>query len=762
MDCLTDQWTERGRLARLLDLDGGPALAYARTEGDLAHIVLRDIDAGAETVLTNASVDCADLDAVAADGQALVVHSVLIDGIYRLVEARPGATPEILTDGPMPSVAPALAAAPGHGAWLACQQADADGVFQIVLRRRTADGWSAPVRVSDLPGHHWSPAVAALPDGRAVVGWDGYAAGSYDVYLRFVEPDGALGDIVRLSDDDRFHAHLALAPAPDGSVWAAWNRAQGDWGQDNQPYRRTRIFERNFLHARRFVEVRRVFPDRVYPVHPVLQDDHLDAKLPGQHHERPRLRTAPDGALHVGLRYNAGEPTGGHRNEKRWQAVCLRHDGAGWSDPVELADAFGLSTGAVDILPLADGRVLAAACGEGSPAGEVIHVQTRVRLYDLPQDAPAQHTLPAITAPTGPLPAARPRPRRHTVEHGGAQYGLYFGDVHRHTEFSYCRTSIDGSLEEAFRYARDAAEMDFCMTADHDHQEQAPDLWNEVMRAADRFHAPGHFVPFFGYEWIGGNDNRRHRNIVSADRIGPPPFDDEDGQRDIRATWATLPRGRAITLAHHTACSMSLLWKQDPGEAVDPGIEPVVEIFQASRGSSEHPGCPTLQNHFATSGQHANQFHVDGGWVSDALKLGIRMGFVASSDHMSTHASYACVYATACTREALIEALLARRCYAASDRILCTFRAGGAFMGEAVPCPDGEVPFALHFAGAGPLREITLLRDSEPYRTWTGDGASARTIELSLPADACRGHWFYARCIQEDSHLAWSSPIWLD
>ncbi len=761
MDILPDHWNAPGRLTRLIEADGKPWLVYARTEGDLAHIVVRDIDAQTEHALTGAAVDCADLDAVCDADGILAVYNALVDGVYRLFRARPGSTPEPFSQPGAPAVCPALAATDGQP-WLAYQSPATDGTFQIFLCRRTADGWTAPVRVSDLPGNNWCPALAALPDGRIAVGWDGYAAGSYDVYLRFAEADGTLGAIMRLSSDDRFHAHLALAPAPDGSVWAAWNRAQNDWGKDNHPYRNTRIFERNFLHARRFVEVRRVFADRVHPVHPVLQDDHLDAVLPAQHHERPRLRSGPRDMLHVALRTNAGEPRGGHRSEKRWQAVALRYEGTSWSEPVELGEAHGLSTGAMDVLPLADGRVFAAACGEGGPAGEKTDVTFRVRLYELPTDGPAEHRLPSVRAATGRLPAPAARPRRHTVEHRGVRYGLYFGDLHRHTEFSFCRTSIDGSLEEVFRYARDAAAMDFAMSADHDHQEQAADRWNEVMRAADRFHAPGAFVPFFGYEWIGGEDNRRHRNIVSARRIPPPPFEAHSGHRDIRDTWATLPKGEALTLAHHTACPMSLLWNQDPGEASDPTFEPVVELFQASRGSSEHPGCPTLQNHFATSGQFAESFRVDGGWVSDALRQGIRMGFVASSDHMSTHQSYACVYATDCTREALVAALLARRCYAASDRIVCTFHAGEAFMGEEIPCPAETVPFAIRFRGTGPIREITLLRDSEPFHTWPGQEAADCAISCDVPAAECRGHYFYARCIQEDSHLAWSSPIWLD
>ena len=45
--------------------------------------------------------------------------------------------------------------------------------------------------------------------------------------------------------------------------------------------------------------------------------------------------------------------------------------------------------------------------------------------------------------------------------------GLYFGDLHRHTELSVCRTGADGSLEDAYRYAIDAAGLDFLCVTDH-------------------------------------------------------------------------------------------------------------------------------------------------------------------------------------------------------------------------------------------------------------------------------------------------------
>jgi len=753
-------WNDRGRNPILItDRQSRTWLVFYHAAGQAGQVLARDVRTGETLPVSNAGIDSADLAAVAgADGPAIVWNE-LVGGTYQLFESDLRDTPpRQITGGTASAIYPALASAAG-ALWLVYQAADDAGCFNIYMRRKAGGEWSKPVLVSDTPGNNWCPAITATANGRLAVAWDGYAVGSYDIYLRFVGPDASLQPTMRVTGDGFFHAHASLAAAPDGGVWLAWNRGTADWGKDNEVYRQHRIPDRNYLHVRRSVEVRRVTADgRLLPVFPPIQDV-LDQHLPGLLHERPRLYASSGGPLYAAFRFNEGDPHGGHRTMKRWQAMLTCYDGAQWLQPVELDGSHGLSNGTIAIAETADGSIVAAATGEGGD-NRTINLDTRVRIYRL---QPLAEQI-AVSDPPIELSFAQPPPRlgtppRHSIQHQGEVLNLCFGDVHRHTEFSFCRTSVDGSLEEALRQTRDAAAMDFAMTADHDHQEQSPDMWAEVMAAADRFNVPGHFTTFFGYEWIGGRDNRRHRNVLSTVRVPPPPFDYGDsGHRDVRNLWAGLPPGKAITIPHHTACPMSLLWLKDPGEAADPAMEPLVEIFQASRASSEYPGCPTLCNSFFWTGQ-VRSFSVEGGFVSDALRQGIRMGFIASSDHMSAHRSYACVYARENTRGSLLDAMLKRHTYAASDRIICEFSIGDALMGEELAAAP-RLDVRIRFAGTRPIREIALLRDSEPFRTWRPKGIDAEII-TSLHEGESRGHCFYARMIQAGTNLAWSSPIWI-
>jgi hypothetical protein len=253
---------------------------------------------------------------------------------------------------------------------------------------------------------------------------------------------------------------------------------------------------------------------------------------------------------------------------------------------------------------------------------------------------------------------------------------------------------------------------------------------------------------------------------VSAERIPPPSFDYEieaggSQHRDVRHLWESLPQGKALTIPHHTACGMSLLWGVDPGEGADYTYEPLVEIFQASRGSSEHIGAPTLLNHFSRSGKYRREFYVEGGTVRTALQQGLRFGFIASSDHLSTHQSYVCVYARENTRQALLDAMAARHTYAATDCIVCEFRLGDAFMGEEFSHTSGNLSLFVRLRGTGQIGEVVLVRDSEPYRVWHPESASCE-IREQIPAEEALDHYFYIRMQQVDTNLCWSSPIWVD
>ena len=99
---------------------------------------------------------------------------------------------------------------------------------------------------------------------------------------------------------------------------------------------------------------------------------------------------------------------------------------------------------------------------------------------------------------------------------------LFRGDFHRHTDIS-ADADRDGDILDTYRYALDAASLDFMAITDH--SGARTELLSLRLVAepaiATLFDNPGHFVTFFGYErtvtYPGG-----HRNVISANRDAQP------------------------------------------------------------------------------------------------------------------------------------------------------------------------------------------------------------------------------------------------
>ena len=102
----------------------------------------------------------------------------------------------------------------------------------------------------------------------------------------------------------------------------------------------------------------------------------------------------------------------------------------------------------------------------------------------------------------------------------------------------------------------------------------------------------------------------------------------------------------------------------------DPEVEPMVEIYQGHRHNYEHLGAPRSPTE-ADPDRRLSSPRASSG---TRFEKGYRLGFESSSDHVSTHLSYAIVYAEDTTRPALIEAFKKRHCYAATDNILLDVR----------------------------------------------------------------------------------------
>jgi hypothetical protein len=191
----------------------------------------------------------------------------------------------------------------------------------------------------------------------------------------------------------------------------------------------------------------------------------------------------------------------------------------------------------------------------------------------------------------------------------------------------------------------------------------------------------------------------------------------------------------------------------------------MVEIYQGARQNYERPGaprCPTAEDSI-------------GGWeplgfVNLAFKKGHRFSFQSSSDHGSTHISYALVYAENNSRDALLKAMRQRHTYAATDNIIAEFTcaAGGIkyIMGDEFSTKEAPT-LNLHLIGTAPFARVVLVKDDEEIKTWEAGNAELRISWTDPSPVAGKTSYYYFRGEQQkqgtesNGELVWASPMWI-
>ena len=363
------------------------------------------------------------------------------------------------------------------------------------------------------------------------------------------------------------------------------------------------------------------------------------------------------------------------------------------------------------------------------------------------------------------------------VAENGDPLRLYWGDLHTHT------ADCDGlgTVAEALEYARDVAGMDFGATSCHDRM-LTPERWEKICQTTQALNEEGRFVTLAGYEYTASQTGG-HKNVYYYDGEGPLHRHIDPGLDDPRALLSKLKRGKALAIPHHTPHpTMTTDWRFH-----DPEVQRLVEIY-SEWGSSEYIGTPRpiCRHH-----QREKCPSVKGSTVQDALARGHRLGFVGGSDNHSGQLGYCdlmgrfgrrrayrggitAVFAKALTRDALWQALYARRCYATTGvRMIIRFRVGDHVMGEGIELPDPselrQRAVSVQVLGTNTIESVSLLRNNEIIHSVRGSSDKAafeyadRDALNDIPAITDRESrtvFYYVRVIQEDGEMGWASPIW--
>ena len=454
-----------------------------------------------------------------------------------------------------------------------------------------------------------------------------------------------------------------------------------------------------------------------------------------------------------------------------WENVVFTLDGAGWHRQQVLPQSAGANDSRVALAAAPDGKLWAAWAADGRDYQIARPRQQTVFAATVPQVASTGEIRlkefverPELSTPTHPAEATDLRAiRDYRIRAQSKEYRILRGDLHRHTSLSTDGVG-DGSLWDFYRYALDAASLDFSTVTDHQGGGTSYNWW-KTQKSSDLFLTPKRLTTLYAYERSVLYPNG-HRNIVFTRRgipilpIDPAEQTGPDNPGTTRSAAAVLPYLRqndGIAFRHTTATDQGTDWQDH-----DNTLEPMVEIYQGHRLVYEHEGGPKAPTAEKLYSQRSG--YRPAGFVWKALAKGYRMGFEAASDHCSTHISYSCILATGTGRQDLVDAMRQRHSYGATDNIILDFRVeadGREYLqGDEIPSAN-RYALKINAIGTGPIRRVEVVHNESYAYEVTPTGARTAQFTYVDTHPVTGENRYYIRVEQEDGNLAWSSPVWI-
>ena len=460
---------------------------------------------------------------------------------------------------------------------------------------------------------------------------------------------------------------------------------------------------------------------------------------------RPQLCAHPHGLWVFWERHRS--ETSIPENVANGQLCGCRHDGSTWGPPQLIHN--GDSCFTIAGLRRLEGETIEWACRRPPISGDeqcdIAFLSTRrsrlTALAEHPADLwsdwqPVE--LPA--AITGPQPPS-------IISAPSGEYELIWGDLHCH---SYYSPDAEGEPLELLLYARDRGALGFCCIIDNDYyphivlSESALDYLYAAAQSSDETN----MAAFWGYEYTyhephEGGRPKNHRAVVCYERDQPLARRTDPAGAEAEAFVRTMRGSATLWHPHHEEW---VLWGCDEEENAE----------VAAGWGDYMQWTDVSQRHLA--GGH--RFGLTG--ASDNHRICPGMGGAVTG-----------LFVRSRTREHVVEALKARRCFATTGcRLLLDFRVNDHLQGEVVTV-SGAPRLRLSVRSATSIEQVRVLRDEQPIACFTVD-----TGEIDWYHDdetAASGEHVYRaevrlrREIKEFPHniaqaagaMAYSSPIWV-
>ena len=363
----------------------------------------------------------------------------------------------------------------------------------------------------------------------------------------------------------------------------------------------------------------------------------------------------------------------------------------------------------------------------------------------------------------------------------GEEKNLLWGLLHGESE----RMDSMDNVENCLRHMRDEQALNFYATSSFDSIEETPEEgWKTISQNVAEFNESDRFTTYLGSQWVGEPLKEGVRQFLYLKDHKPiHRFKDSKSNTLKKIYKASAPKDFMSIPVFTMGKGVEFDFSEH-----NPEFERVVEIYNAW-GSSE---CLAKEkNPFPIkAGSRSGMKESAKGSVLAALKKNCRFGFVAGglddrgiytpffdSGQEQYTAGLTAILADDHTRESVFQAIYNRSCYATTGaRILMGFYISNIRMGQEISTVDKPglvINRHIHgfVAGTNPVKKIEIIRNGDVIHTVkpnenNADFAFDDLIDLKevmiKPKDGHPFVFYYLRITQEDDHMAWSSPIWID
>lgn len=356
---------------------------------------------------------------------------------------------------------------------------------------------------------------------------------------------------------------------------------------------------------------------------------------------------------------------------------------------------------------------------------------------------------------------------------------ICWGLLHAESEKNDSQESIEACLREF----RDEKALQFYGTSPFEStDETTPDMWKQISSQVAEFNEEQRFCTFLGFQYPSDEGLRQ---IVYYKDLKPLLRKKEAKSNVLPKVYKLLNPKEALVIPSFT---MGKGFETD-FEHFEPELEKVVEIYNAW-GSSECTAKEGNTRPIRSSSKKGVQ-ETEVGSILNALKKNRRFGFVAGglddrgiyadffeNDQVQYSPGLTAVLSADQSKEAVVQALMHRSCYATTGaRIIVGLSIAGTHMGGELSTktkPGLVINRHLvgYVAGTAALKEVVLLRNGTPIKHFNtkdfaldfafDDSEHLSKCALASPDDRPHFVFYYLRVTQQDGHIAWSSPIWVD